>query len=393
MISLHEFEISMFHRILLRFAALVLVGAALPAAHAAAPFRYSEAKHGKGELKYIEGIPVVVVEGTPAEMGEQLGALAFKPAAPLMEIADEFIARHGWEQAYATVLKTGNLFLPRFPPHHAEELEAAAKAAGCPREMLIFANVIGDLRRVIGCSTFIVEPDKSATGGPLFGRNLDWPPFGPLHEYTFVTVYRPTGKRAFASVTYPGVLGCASGINDAGLAVAALDAPPSKDGSAGFNPLGMPAILALRRVLEECATVDEATELLRSVDRASSLNVAVCDKDRVVILEVTPKQVVVRQPSDGVCICTNHFRTDEFGGPESCWRYERLAASAVLEQYAIADVAERMHSVNQGASTLQTMIFEPRAQKLHLAFGQGPATALPLNTLDLEELFWSDSGS
>ena len=53
---------------------------------------------------------------------------------------------------------------------------------------------------------------------------------------------------------------------------------------------------------------------------------AVCDKDRGVVLEVTPKQVVVRPSSEGVCICTNHFRTDELGGPESCWRYEKLAA-------------------------------------------------------------------
>lgn len=370
-----------------RLAFLLLCFAALFPVNAADPFRYPEGKHGKGELKYIANIPVLIVQGTPAEMGEQLGALAFKPATPLTKLADQFIARYGWERAHALVLKTGYLLLPRFPPHHAEELEASARAAGWPSEMLIFAQVIGDLRRAIGCSTFIVEPDRSATGGPLFGRNVDWPPVGPLHEYTFVTVYRPNGKRSFASVTYPGVLGCASGINDAGLAIAALDAPAGKDGSLSYNPLGVPTILALRRVMEECATVNEATELLRSIERSSSLNVALCDMNRGIVLEITPKQVIVRPTTDGIGICTNHFRTRPLGPPADCWRYEKLRQSAVLERYRVSDVAQRMHAVNQGTLTLQSMIFEPRAFKLHLAFGKGPATALPRNTLELAELF------
>jgi hypothetical protein len=33
------------------------------------------------------------------------------------------------------------------------------------------------------------------------------------------------------------------------------------------------------------------------------------------------------------------------------------------------------------------MVFEPAALKLHVAMGRGPATALPLKTLEMEELF------
>src|SRR5262245_25999234 len=36
---------------------------------AAEPFRFPEAKHGKAELKYLEGVPVIQVEGKPAEIG------------------------------------------------------------------------------------------------------------------------------------------------------------------------------------------------------------------------------------------------------------------------------------------------------------------------------------
>jgi hypothetical protein len=52
------------------------------------PFRYPEAKHGAGELRSINRIPVLMVAGTPEEMGEQMGVLALKPATdfPFKEI-------------------------------------------------------------------------------------------------------------------------------------------------------------------------------------------------------------------------------------------------------------------------------------------------------------------
>lgn len=363
------------------------LGLVASGAFAGEAFRYPEAKHGKGELRYIDGIPVLLAEGSPEEMGEQLGTLALKPARPLLEMTDGFIEKHGWKQIYSLVLKTGNVLLPRFPAHHRKELEAAAKASPWSRELLIFGSTISDMRRFMRCSTLIVEAPRSATGGPLFGRNLDWPPFKTIHEFTFVAVYRPTGKRAFASVTYPGLLGCSSGINDAGLAIASLDVTSSKDGSLPFNPLGTPTILALRRVLEECATVEEAEKLLRSMNLASMLNLAVCDKKHGVVFEITTKSVVVRPSVDGVSICTNHFRTEELATWTECRRYETLQQGAELKKHTVADIQKQMHAVNQGAATLQTMVFEPAALKLHLAFGKGPATRLPLRTLNLTKLF------
>jgi hypothetical protein len=46
-----------------------------------------------------------------------------------------------------------------------------------------------------------------------------------------------------------------------------------------------------------------------------------------------------------------------------------------------------MDAVNMGPLTLQTMIFEPRSLKLHLAIGSCPSSKLPLKTLELAPLF------
>jgi isopenicillin-N N-acyltransferase-like protein len=351
------------------------------------PFRYPEARHGKGELKYVNGVPVLRMEGSPAEVGEQLGVLALKPARRLLEISDKFLEANGWKKIFTITLKTGNLMLPQFPPDHVKELEAAARASGWSRDLLVFGNTVTDLRRILQCSALLVEAKRSSTGGPLFGRNLDWPPFGPLHEYTLVAVYRVKGKRAFASITYPGLLGCPSGMNDAGLALAALDVSSASDGSAKVNLRGTPTYLALRRVLEECTTIKEAERLLRSVRPASMLNVALCDRNGAAVFEITPKSLVVRSPVEGICACTNHFRSKQLATSTQCPRYDLLDASRKAKTLAVSDVARKMHAVNQGAATLQTMVFEPKTQKLHLAFGKGPATRLPLHTLDLKRLF------
>jgi hypothetical protein len=39
-----------------------------------------------------------------------------------------------------------------------------AKACGVDRDLLVFANTIPDMMKLVGCSTLIIEPSRSATG-------------------------------------------------------------------------------------------------------------------------------------------------------------------------------------------------------------------------------------
>ena len=40
------------------------------------PFRYPTGRHKAAKLEYVNGLPVLVVEGTPEEIGEQIGQVA-----------------------------------------------------------------------------------------------------------------------------------------------------------------------------------------------------------------------------------------------------------------------------------------------------------------------------
>src|SRR5262249_48620408 len=158
----------------------------------------------------------------------------------------------GLEKAYPVLIRTAAFMGPQLPREHMKELEAAARVSGIDPNLLIFVNTLFDMQKLWGCSALMIEPERSATHAPLFARNLDFVPFGRVHEYTLVTVYRPRGKYAFASIGFPGLHGCASGINEHGLAVAWLDASSVRDGSPAFNPNGTPLVHCFRRILEEC---------------------------------------------------------------------------------------------------------------------------------------------
>src|ERR1051325_6960336 len=109
----------------LAFAVLLCAGFA---GRAGEPFRFPEGKHGKGELKYINKVPVLILTGTPEEMGEQMGVLALKPAAKGVAIAKEILKREKLDALVPILVALGNGRLAQYPEAYRKEFEAMVKA-------------------------------------------------------------------------------------------------------------------------------------------------------------------------------------------------------------------------------------------------------------------------
>ena len=294
----------------------------------------------------------------------------------------------GRSQQWNQFLAAARKLISHAPSAHREELRSFAQQAEIPPDMLSVANTIMDLYRGgFACSSLMVEPAKSQTGGVLFGRNLDFYSLGVLDRYGLITIRRPTQGHAFATIGFPGLAGCISGMNDAGLGVAVHEVRTSADGSPFFNAKGVPYALAFRRVLEECATVDDAKKLLNETERTTLLSLAVCDRHGCGVLEITPRHVVLRRGSDGICVNTNHFRSEPLAVRKTCPRYAMLSKAASMEKLGVDDIFKKLDEVNLGLLTVQSMVFEPEPLILHLAMGSCPATKLPLETIDLKPLF------
>jgi hypothetical protein len=346
---------------------------------------FPTARQGRGELRYSNSIPVVTLVGTPEEIGEQHAALLTEHSSELLGFPKRLFIESGMEFFYPLAAQAGRTLMLNAPKRYQREVDAAAKQGKLDPETLAVGNTLLELRR-IGCSTLIVEPRKSSTGKMLFGRNFDFPAFGVLDRFSVVSVVKPTGKHAFVSIGYPGMMGVISGMNDAGLCVATLDVYDSADASSHFDVMGVPMTLTFRQILEECTTVAEAEALLKRTRATTQANLAVCDQEHAVIFEITPKQVARRDAAQGVLPCTNHFRMPGLNINDECWRYDRLQTAGQKSTLGIADIQAALHSANQGEMTLQTMVFEPTELVLHLAVGTPPSSAHTMQRLELKDL-------
>jgi hypothetical protein len=373
-------------------AAVVVFVVSSTIALAEAPFRYPEGKHGKGELCYRNGLCVLVVSGSPAEIGEQIGALALKPIAARLRAQVKEAVEEKVGVGWPLLVGACQGLFRRFPEDLKTELEAMSKASRLDREVLVVANTIADIQHLGGCSGIIVEPSRSSTGQLIFGRNMDTAPIGDLPSFGLVIIRRPTGKHAFASVTFPGLLMGGSEMNDAGLCIGGNDVRKTKDGSPKLSPKGTPMAMAGRRLMEDCANLDDADKVLRGLEATTTGNAVMCDTKHGRVYEVTPKHVVARPAEDGYCGCTNHFLTRELSVGEECWRYKVLEKYFKSPKLSLAEVKKGLDEVNQDKCTLHSMVFEPAALRLHVAIGPGPATRHSYRTLECGPLFNGEPG-
>jgi predicted choloylglycine hydrolase len=361
---------------------------AAPAARADDTRPFREGRSGNGELRYINDLPVLSVAGTAEEIGRQKAVLTRDVVKKLADYPRLLLEKANHKERLPKYLETGKIMIERLPDDYRDEMRSFARHSGINPDMGILANTLADIYRgMFSCSSLMVDAKRSATKGPLFGRNLDFYTLGLLDKYSLVTVHQPKGKHAFVSIGFPGLFGCLSGMNDRGLALAVHEVFLSRDGAPMFNRRGMPYTFCFRQILEKCATVEEAEELLRATARTTLFSLAVCDRRHSVVLEATPFNVVARHGSEGICACTNHFRSPDLMVLPWCNRYRKLIQSRKREKLDIADVAQKLNEVAMGRMTVQTMIFEPVSLKLHLAIGSCPSSALPLKPLELGPLF------
>lgn len=338
------------------------------------------------ELRLVGNVPVAILTGTPEEIGRQHAELLAEPGKAMVEFPKRFAERFGVEAFWPLVTQAGNTLVSRAPKPHQQELVAIAANSDITTDQLAVGNTLLELRR-LGCSAVVVEPSRSKTGAPIFGRNFDFPTLGDLDKYSMVIVYRPEGKHAFASIGFPGLVGVISAMNDAGLAAGTLDVERSSDGSRKFNPAGEPLAFVFRRIMEECTTIDEAEKLLRSVKPTTWMNLTVCDRDGGATFEITPDHIERRNAEEGVLRCTNHFRCEGMSVGEECWRYDALDVHELAGKVDVRDIQMALDSANQGEMTLQTMVFEPRDLVLHLAIGKPPVSLNKMEKIELAPLF------
>ena len=174
---------------------------------------------------------------------------------------------------------------------------------------------------LIGCTTFTFDGAATSDGSGLLARAFDFEVDDIFDRRKAVFLVRETGKIPFASVAWPGLIGVVSGMNLEGVAVV-VHGGRAREPQAS----GEPVVHALRRVLSEAHTTEEAAQLLAARTPMVSHIVIVTDAHgHSVAIERAPGVPDTVRSLPARSATTNHFESALKDDPKNLRVRERTS--------------------------------------------------------------------
>ncbi len=162
---------------------------------------------------------------------------------------------------------------------------------------------------IVGCTAFAVWDDASEDSLLIIGRNFDFYVGDDFAKNKIVAFYNPEHGHNFMFITWGGMIGVVSGMNDKGLTVT-INAAPS-----GI-PLGAktPVSIVAREVLQYASNIEEAYNIIskRETFVAESFFIGSAIDNKAVIIEKSGNRTEIKQPEGNSIICANHFQSCAF---------------------------------------------------------------------------------
>lgn len=185
---------------------------------------------------------------------------------------------------------------------------------------------------LVGCSSFAAWEGSSASGDLLVGRNFDFYIGDDFARNRVVMFYFPSSGYKFASVSWPGMIGVMSGMNEAGLTVT-INAAKSAVPTSSATPIS----ILTREILQYASTIDEALAIARRRKTfvSESILIGSAADGCAAIIEKSPDRTVLFTTDTTFIISTNHYQSEAFANDErnieniatsdSPYRYERIS--------------------------------------------------------------------
>lgn len=374
------------------------------------------AKQINGTMTQIDGVCVLKVWGTPQERGFAQGYLL---GEDYVKLWGEFIATgalgggpEGYDQKVLPILQVMAI-RPEYEAEMRGILEGVEAKAGGPvridvldrtlkYEDILATNCVPDLKR-LGCSSFTAWGKLTKDGKTLVGRNMDWPEYEPLVGTQIILVQMPNAsekRHGWVSITWPGFIGCLTGMNDDGVTVAMHDSNGTQlTQMGGFSPLA----LTYREAIETASgksAMDDIAKLLRLRACIAGTNMmvtrpAASGAPTATVFEYDGNQengkgLTIRMPEKGdeFLLCTNHFCKRREATP--CRRFETIKRrlSKLEKDGKTLSVAKAWRLLGgvplDGILTHHSVVFEPDQRRMQVAFGTAEKNAPKNKPIELD---------
>ena len=155
-----------------------------------------------------------------------------------------------------------------------------------------------------GCTAFAAWGAHTSNGHLLAGRNFDFDGGPDFDKDKMVIFFKPEKGYGFISVSWPGMVGVVSGMNEKHIYVS-INAGSSQDN----RNVGTPSCFVARKVLQCAASIDEAVSIIakEQVFVSDSFFIADGNSGTAVVVEKSPKRMGVRQARGDWLVCANHY--------------------------------------------------------------------------------------
>jgi len=243
------------------------------------------AREGNGRLEMIDGTRVLILKGTPEEMGRQHGALLKQE---IRDLVDHILYGVGVGSSFEKgrwffeeIESAQQRLAPFTDARYVREMDALADAAGLRREEVRLANFFPEL---FHCSGFAVFGRATAGGRLYHGRVLDYLRGMGLEQNAVVIVLQPDRGNAWVNIGYAGFIGSVTAMNEKQVAIGEM-------GGRGEGQWdGKPMAQLVREVMEKADTLDEALAIMRQGPRTCEYYYVLSDgkSKRAVGIAATP---------------------------------------------------------------------------------------------------------
>lgn len=171
-------------------------------------------------------------------------------------------------------------------------------------------HAIQDKNMVVGCTSFGLWSGKSKDGSLLIGRNFDFYVGDEFAENKIINFVKPAKGHCLMMITWAGMIGTVSGMNEKGLTVT-INASKSEIPSSSATPISLVA----REILQYAGDIEEAFAIAqkRKTFVSESILIGSQADGRAVTIEKTPSKTILfeSQEKDHI-ICSNHYQGEEF---------------------------------------------------------------------------------
>jgi hypothetical protein len=353
---------------------------------------------GEGDARF----PVVVVRGTPYEMGRQLGEIvadqmrAFVPAAlagvsQAMGLTDDDL-REVWAR---TAAHTDDRF--------EQELAGLADGSGLPLAQLQALHTL-PLLMPYSCSSIAAWGRATKDGHLYQTRNLDWNLEVKAHEVPVIIVYVPDRGIPHIVPSFAGSIGAHTGFNARGVVLSEMG-----DASGKEMPYDVHAphfTTWFRTLLYDAGSLTRALEVFRAQPQTKRYHFVFGDggQEKRAVKIVTDSKAA---PDRQVVIWKDNDPGDEFAPnvlPDLVYNDEgRGAFPALKAMHGTIDGEKLVQVANTipiKGDNVMNVVYDATAMRMWVAYAKGDKEAYPrpyvfvdLKALDADKDGKPDIGS